>query len=201
MSVSDGTNTATQSITVNITDVPLANDTDPLTLNGTSGADSLQGGAGNDTINGLGGNDQLDGGAGNDTISGGDGDDRLIGGTGDDILWGGVGMDKLEGGSGADKFAIQTGEGSNSLNNVSWIDNSEFEDGTDKIMLKAGLSVDDLASGNLTITTATGGQANDGDNVSTGDYLIFEIDGGTRYLLIIKRSGSLTIDSDDFVNE
>ena len=68
-------------------------------------------------------------------------------------------------------------------------------------MLKAGLSVDDLENGNLTITTASGGQANDGDNVSTGDYLIFEQDGGTRYLLIIKKSGSLTIDSDDFVNE
>ena len=110
-------------------------------------------------------------------------------------------MNKLEGGGGADKFAIQSGEGSSNLNNVSWIDNSEFEDGTDKIMLKEGLSLDDLANGNLTITTASGGQANDGDNVSAGDYLIFEIDSGTKYLLIIKKSGSLTIDSDDFVNE
>jgi serralysin len=201
VSVSDGTNTSTQSVTVNVTDVALANDTDPLTLNGTSGADSLQGGAGNDTINGLGGNDQLDGGAGNDTISGGDGDDRLIGGTGDDILWGGVGMDKLEGGDGADQFAIQSGEGSSNLDNVSWIDNSEFEDGTDKILLKSGLSLDDLSNGNLTITTATGGVASGKQNVSTGDYLISEIDGGTKYLLIIKKSGSLTIDSDDFVNE
>jgi hypothetical protein len=201
VSVSDGTNTSTQSVTVNVTDVPLANDTDPLTLNGTSGADSLQGGAGNDTINGLGGNDQLDGGAGNDTISGGDGDDRLIGGTGDDILWGGVGMDKLEGGDGADQFAIQSGQGSSNLDNVSWIDNSEFEDGTDKILLKSGLSLDDLSNGNLTITTASGGDASGKQNVSTGDYLIFEIDSGTKYLLIIKKSGSLTIDSDDFVNE
>ena len=201
VNVSDGVNTTTQSVTVNVTDVALASDTDPLTLNGTSGADSLQGGAGNDTINGLGGNDQLDGGAGNDTISGGDGDDRLIGGTGDDILWGGVGMDKLEGGGGADQFAIQSGEGSSNLDNVSWIDNNEFEDGTDKILLKSGLSLDDLANGNLTITTATGGTASGKENVSTGDYLIFEIDGGTKYLLIIKKSGSLTIDSDDFVNE
>ena len=201
VSVSDGTNATTQSITVNVTNIALASDTDPLTLDGTSGPDSLQGGAGNDTINGLGGNDQLDGGIGDDTISGGDGDDRLIGGAGDDILWGGVGMDLLEGGSGADKFAIQSGEGSNNLNNVSWIDNNQFEDGTDKIMLKSGLSVDDLEDGGLTITTATGGTANGAENVSTGDYLIFEVNDGTKYLLIIKRSGSLTINSDDFVNE
>ena len=186
---------------MNVTNIALASDTDPLTLDGTSGPDSLQGGAGNDTINGLGGNDQLDGGIGDDTISGGDGDDRLIGGAGDDILWGGVGMDLLEGGSGADKFAIQSGEGSNNLNNVSWIDNNQFEDGTDKIMLKSGLSVDDLEDGGLTITTATGGTANGAENVSTGDYLIFEVNDGTKYLLIIKRSGSLTINSDDFVNE
>jgi hypothetical protein len=87
------------------------------------------------------------------------------------------------------------------LDNVSWIDNSEFEDGTDKILLKSGLSLDDLSNGNLTITTATGGVASGKQNVSTGDYLISEIDGGTKYLLIIKKSGSLTIDSDDFVNE
>ena len=187
---------ATSNSSINVTDIALASDTDPQTLNGTSGADSLQGGAGNDTINGLGGNDELDGGIGNDILSGGDGDDRLIGGTGDDILWGGVGKDKLEGGGGADQFAIQSGEGSSSLNNVSWIDNSEFEDGSDKILLKSGLSFSDL-----TIVTASGGQANSGDEVSTGDYLIFEVNSGTRYLLIIKRSGSLTIDSNDFVTE
>ena len=192
---------ATSSSSIVVTDIALASDTDPLTLNGTSGADSLQGGAGNDTINGLGGNDELDGGIGNDTLSGGDGDDRLIGGTGDDILWGGVGKDKLEGGGGADQFAIQSGEGSNNLDKVSWIDNSEFEDGTDKILLKSGLSLDDLANGNLTITTASGGNASGTENVSTGDYLIFEINDGTKYLLIIKRSGSLTIDSNDFVAE
>ena len=196
VNVSDGSKSVSQSITVNITDVALASDTDPLTLNGTSGADSLQGGAGNDTINGLGGNDLLDGGIGDDVISGGDGDDRLIGGAGNDILWGGPGKDRLESGSGADKFAIKSGEGSSNLDNVSWIENNAFEDGTDKILLKSGLAFSDL-----TIVTATGGLANDADEVSTGDYVISEANGGTKYLLIIKRSGSLTIDSDDFVNE
>ena len=62
--------------------------------------------------------------------------------------------------------------------------------------MKSGLSFSDL-----TIVTASGGQANSGDEVSTGDYLIFEVNSGTRYLLIIKRSGSLTIDSNDFVTE
>ena len=194
--VSDGVNSTTQSITVNLTDVALASDTDPLTLNGTSGADSLQGGAGDDILNGLGGDDELAGGLGNDELIGGDGDDRLIGGPGNDILWGGPGKNRLESGSGEDKFAIKSGEGSSNLDNVGWIENNAFEDGTDKVLLKSGLVFSDL-----TIVTATGGLANDGSEVSTGDYVISEANGGTKYLLIIKKSGSLTIDENDFVSE
>jgi Ca2+-binding RTX toxin-like protein len=187
---------ATSNSSINVTDIALASDTDPQTLNGTSGADSLQGGAGDDILSGLGGDDLLDGGLGNDELIGGDGDDRLIGGAGNDILWGGPGQDRLESGSGEDKFAIKSGEGSSNLDNVSWIENNAFEDGTDKILLKSGLAFSDL-----TIVTATGGLANDADEVSTGDYVISEANGGTKYLLIIKRSGSLTIDSDDFISE
>ena len=187
---------ATSNSSINVTDVALASDTDPQTLNGTAGADSLQGGAGDDTLSGLGGDDLLDGGIGNDLLIGGDGDDRLIGGVGNDILWGGPGKDRLESGSGEDKFAIKSGEGSSNLDNVSWIENNAFEDGTDKVLLKSGLAFSDL-----TIVTATGGLSNDAREVSNGDYVISEANGGTKYLLIIKRSGSLTIDENDFVTE
>ena len=187
---------ATSNSSINVTDVALASDTDPQTLNGTAGADSLQGGAGDDTLSGLGGDDLLDGGIGNDLLIGGDGDDRLIGGAGNDILWGGPGKDRLESGSGEDKFAIKSGEGSSNLDNVSWIENNAFEDGTDKVLLKSGLAFSDL-----TIVTATGGLSNDAREVSNGDYVISEANGGTKYLLIIKRSGSLTIDENDFVTE
>ena len=196
VTVSDGTNSTNQNITVNINDIALASDTDPLILNGTAGNDSLQGGAGNDTINGLGNDDELEGGNGDDVINGGDGDDILRGGAGNDTLWGGVGQDQLRGGSGSDKYVIQSGEGSNFLSNVSYVVSTEFEKGTDKIFLKTGLSFSDL-----TITTASGGQANDHDVLSTGDILIFEINGGTQYLLILQNPGSLTIDSSDFEEE
>ena len=180
---------------VNIIDVALADDTDPLTLNGTSGADTLQGGGGDDTINGSGGNDTLNGGSGNDAINGGDGDDTLNGNDGDDILYGGVGADSLVGGSGADQYAIQSDSGSSNLDNVSYIASSEYVDGTDKILLKSGLNFTDI-----TITTASSEAASGRTNVSEGDILIFEINGGTQYLLIIQNQLA-TIDSSDFIEE
>ena len=187
---------ATSNASINVTDIALASDTDPQTLNGTSGADSLQGGAGDDILNGLGGDDLLDGGLGNDELIGGDGDDRLIGGPGNDILWGGPGRNRLESGSGEDRFAIKSGEGSSNLDNVGWIQNAEFESNADKVLLKSGLAFSDL-----TIIIATGGLANDTDEVDTGDYVISEDNGGTKYLLVIKRSGGLTITADDFITE
>jgi serralysin len=50
----------------------------PLTLNGTEGADTLQGGPLNDTLHGNGGNDTLIGGAGDDLLDGGAGDDTAV---------------------------------------------------------------------------------------------------------------------------
>ena len=195
VTVSDGTNSTNQNITININDIALASDTDSLTLNGTAGSDTLQGGAGDDTINGLGANDLLSGGGGDDVISGGDGDDNLNGEAGDDILWGGVGQDALRGGSGADQYAIQSGEGSSSLNNVSYVPSNEFIDGTDKILLKTGLSF-----GDLTIRTATGNDAANNPQVEVNNTLISEVNSGTKYLLIIQNS-SAVITSDDFVTE
>jgi Ca2+-binding RTX toxin-like protein len=61
----------------------------PLTLVGTSGADTLVGQGGADTLKGLAGTDQLSGGAG------------------DDILVGGQGRDYLAGDAGADRFVFE----------------------------------------------------------------------------------------------
>ena len=64
--------------------------TSALTLNGTSGNDTLIGGAGNDTFNGLGGSDTLMGWAGNDTFNitnkSGTYADTVTGGAGNDVL-------------------------------------------------------------------------------------------------------------------
>ena len=134
-------------------------------------------------------------GGGDDVISGGDGDDSLNGETGDDILWGGVGQDALRGGSGADQYAVQFGQGSSNLDNVSYVPSNEFVDGTDKILLKTGLIFDDIL-----VSTAGSNDADGKAQVSVGDILISHLNGGRQYLLIIQNQ-SATITSDDFVSE
>ncbi len=96
-------------------------------INGTTGADRLEGGQGNDTINGFdgadtlignGGDDSLTGGTsvndrrdviyggdGNDTIDGGYGNDLLRGDAGDDVISGGFGGDTVIGGTGDDQLS------------------------------------------------------------------------------------------------
>lgn len=51
---------------------------EPVSVEGGSGADNLQGSAEGEVINGYGGKDEINGGAGSDTISGGEGADRFI---------------------------------------------------------------------------------------------------------------------------
>ena len=83
--------------------------TSAATISGTSGDDTLTGTASADTIYGFGGND---------TISGLEGNDRLDGGGGNDVLTGGVGADVLIGGTGTDKFIFQSGDGADTVNDL-----------------------------------------------------------------------------------
>ncbi|MEM8728862.1 MAG: LamG-like jellyroll fold domain-containing protein [Pseudomonadota bacterium] len=64
-------------------------------VNGSDGADGINGGWGNDTVNGLSGNDVLQGSYGNDTVNGGKGNDIIDGGHGEDVLYGSAGNDLL----------------------------------------------------------------------------------------------------------
>ena len=81
------------------------------TINGTAGRDVIASLGGNDVVNGRGGNDIICAGAGNDTVRGGAGVDRiageggsdtLAGNAGNDILVGGLAADTLDGGRGTD---------------------------------------------------------------------------------------------------
>jgi Ca2+-binding RTX toxin-like protein len=80
-----------------------ANLTEPATMFGGTGNDTLSGAFGDDVIDGGAGNDTIDGGfTGNDTLLGGAGADSLSGRQGDDFLDGGFGRDTITGGGGTD---------------------------------------------------------------------------------------------------
>jgi Ca2+-binding RTX toxin-like protein len=76
-------------------------------INGQGGDDVINAYGGADTIDAGDGNDIVDGGAGSDTIRGGLGDDRIAGGDGDDIIIDDFGDDVFIGGRGNDQFYIE----------------------------------------------------------------------------------------------
>lgn len=81
-------------------------------LFGAGGRDTLLGMADRDFIAGEGGGDSLSGGAGADTLFGGLGGDRMTGDQGLDRLIGNAGADTLSGGAGADRLFGDAGEDS-----------------------------------------------------------------------------------------
>jgi len=85
------------------------------TLNGAAGFDVLEGGAGNDTLTDTSGGNYYNGGAGTDT---------LTGGTSADFFMGGAGNDTLSTGNGADVIAFNAGDGQDSVNPSSGIDDT-----------------------------------------------------------------------------
>ncbi len=115
-----------------------------LSLEGTSGNDSIIGFEGDDVINGYSGDDTIRGNEGNDVINGGDGDDTLSGAAGNDIIDGGRGNDVISGDGGNtpdgnDTYLFGIGDGRDRLFNIR---SSSTEQ--DVIQLKAGISIDDI---------------------------------------------------------
>ncbi|MBP2160303.1 MULTISPECIES: calcium-binding protein [Asticcacaulis] len=75
-----------------------------VTLDGSDGNNTLNGGTGGDVLNGKNGKDALNGGAGADTLDGGRHEDVLDGGDGNDIVYGGVNADTMAGAAGSDRL-------------------------------------------------------------------------------------------------
>lgn len=135
-----------------------------LTINGTSGVDTLTGGAGNDTLNGNGGNDTLYGNAGNDTLNGGAGADKMYGGAGNDIYV----VDST-----TDTVTESLNEGTDLVqSSVTYTLAANVENltltGTTAIN-GTGNSLDNVLTGNSATNTLTGGAGNDTYYVGTGD--------------------------------
>ena len=80
-----------------------------MSIDGTSGNDTLNGTTGPDIINGFAGNDIINGSDGNDTITGGDGNDTLSGGIGDDLFIEDTftAVDTFDGGTGIDTIEVR----------------------------------------------------------------------------------------------
>jgi hypothetical protein len=144
-------------------------------LDGGGSGDALSGGEGNDTLFGGSGQDILDGGRGNDRLFGGDDSDELVGGEGDDVLDGGRGHDMLFGGAGNDILIGGSGEGFDNLNGGSGIDTVTYASDS------AGVNV------NLLFNFANGGPLVDSDS-------LFEIEN------VIGGSGNDTITGDGNAN-
>jgi Ca2+-binding RTX toxin-like protein len=153
--------TATQRVTVILTDNPaccpagsnvIVGNSNSNTLNGTAGSDCILGLGAQDTINGMGGNDFISGGDGNDVIDAGPDDDVVFAGSGQDTVNGSSGNDSLHGGDGDD--TLLGGSGDDSLSGGQGQDSLQGQDGNDRLLgddgddnLQGGAGNDDLVGG------------------------------------------------------
>ncbi len=154
---------------------------DPVTISGTGGADTnLEGTTGADSIEGLGGNDRIrafedddsiNGGDGNDTIYGEGGADSVLGGAGDDLIFGNAGDDILFGEGdndaiigGAGEDVLSGGAGNDSLIGGADDDILYGEAGIDFLVGEGG---DDILFGDGDGDFLFGGDGN--DSLSGGD--------------------------------
>jgi RTX calcium-binding nonapeptide repeat (4 copies) len=157
--------TATQRVTVILTDNPaccpagtniIVGTSNNNTLNGTAGPDCILGLGAQDTINGLGGNDFISGGDGNDNINAGSGNDVVFGGSAQDILVGGTGADSMDGGDGDD--TVRGGDGNDTLRGGQGQDQVFGENNNDTLF---GDSGDDRLDGGAGNDNLVGGENND----------------------------------------
>jgi Ca2+-binding RTX toxin-like protein len=145
-----------------------------LSLNGTSGADTLAGGPGNDALNGLAGNDVLDGYAGNDVLDGGAGNDTMAGGAGDDIYI---------------------------VNSAADIIIEGLDEGMDSVLSRVTYTLPaNIENLTLTGTGSIRGTGNALDNIITGNGAANTISGGTGADTLIGAAGNDTYVVDNILD-
>jgi hypothetical protein len=174
--------------------VTLQGTTGADTITGTSGIDVIDGLGGDDTIDGLGGADVICGGDGNDTLDGGDGADDLFGGNGANDLVGGTGDDSLTGGSGIDSILGEAGNdslsGAGSGDDLVGGDGNDTLTGGDGADTLGGDAGADVINGNSGADEIEGTTGNDIINGGTeGDV----VDGGSGIDYINGGTGNDTV--------
>lgn len=141
-------------------------------LEGTAGANNLNGGAEDDVIFGLAGNDTLRGGGGYDALIGGVGNDSLSGGALDDFLIGGEGNDTIDGGTGDDWSSYEDVAAAVQVNLNLTIAQNTLGGGTDKLIgieNLYGSAFNDTLIGDARVNYLSGGAGNDSLSGGAGD--------------------------------
>lgn len=145
---------------------------------GGKGADKLTGSSGANTLSGMDGNDTLSGGKGGDTLFGGKGGDTLSGGDGRDRLDSGGGTDRLSGGAGDDRFEftfatkqVVVGIGYVRHERLSSFRDTitDFQDGSDHIVLDGVFTAMNLQGGLDLFTKITWKQIGGDTRIDFGD--------------------------------
>lgn len=117
-------------------------------LDGRQGDDVLIGRDGSDLLDGSTGNDQIDGGDGDDVVNGGIGNDDILGGEGDDVIRGDAGVDEIDGGAGDDD--IEGGAGADRIIGGEGDDVMRGNAGKDVFVFKAGFGHDTIGGWSTT---------------------------------------------------
>jgi Ca2+-binding RTX toxin-like protein len=149
-----------------------------LTVNGTSGAETINLGSLTIDTNDIAGA-TINAGNGNDTITGTNGNDYIDGSDGDDVIVGGAGRDTLVGGAGADVFDFDASSitaTTNTLANMDVI--TDFDSTVDSFDLGTSAT-------NITITAIGAGDGGDGD-----DYVLSWESGGQTQYVRLSNTGS-----------
>lgn len=185
-------------------------DGDLITLDQSTGDNTISGGVGDDTITSFSGNDSLVGGTGADELSSGAGNDTLIGGSGADVLTSSTGNDLFKFATGdtgiteatddilvdftegSDKFSIQ---GISSSANISFTNlATNFADITALLALLTASNKVIVGTLSGTFTDGTlNGIASTAGTVANGDQiLLFKTTGGSSGILYLDGTPGLT---------
>ncbi len=166
VTVSDGTNTTSDTFTLDVSNKGSGDDT----VTGTDSGDTLSGGLGNDFVSGGAGDDVVDAGDGDDTVVAGTGNDEVSGVGGNDILIGNEGADSLNGGDGNDILYGNSG--------IDILDGGAGNDtclgGKDADSVTGNIG-DDVVAGDIGNDSLSGGDGNDlmfgnqGNDLLNGD--------------------------------
>ena len=180
----DGTNSATDTTTANVTSTGFKCHGQEATIVGTSANDVIKGTAGDDVIVARGGNDVVSGGkgddlicgdSGNDQLKGDDGNDRVFGRGGDDMVAGNAGADKLGGGRGDD--VLRGSSGDDVMRGSSQDDKLLGGTGKDKLLGQTGK---DTLVGDDDGDVLIGGKGNDRLQGKAGADHLFGMEGNDR---------------------